>query len=111
MSATATIAPKDLKEPEDPQYMYALRRANEVRLARAQTRREVAAGELGVGEVILTCPRELHTMTVFELLAAQRRWGRKRSRDLLAEVGLPETKSLGTMTERQRRLVAQRLGR
>jgi len=89
--------------------MEALRRANEVRLARAQTCRDVAAGELGVGEVILTCRSELRTMTVFELLAAQRRWGRKRSRDLLAEVGLPETKSLGTMTERQRRLVADRL--
>ncbi len=108
MSATATIVQED---PEDPQYMDALRRANVVRLARAQTRREVARGELGVGEVVLTCPRELHTMTVFELLGAQRRWGRKRSRDLLAEVGLPEMKSLGTMTERQRRLVADRLGR
>jgi hypothetical protein len=104
MSATATIA------PEDPQYMDALRRANEVRLARAQTRREVATGELSVGEVVLACPRELRTMTVFELLAAQRRWGSKRARDLLGEVGLPETKSLGTMTERQRRLVADRLG-
>ena len=111
MSATAMIARKDPKDQEDPQYMDALRRANEVRLARAQTRREVAAGEIGVGEVILACPRELCTMTVFELLAAQRRWGRKRSRDLLAEVGLPETKSLGTMTERQRRVVADRLRR
>lgn len=110
MSAPATIAPKTTGDPEDPQYMGALRRANEVRLARAQTRREVAAGELSVGEVILACRRELHTMTVFELLAAQRRWGRKRARDLLGEVGLPETKSLGTMTERQRRLVADRLG-
>ncbi len=110
MSATATIAPENTRDPEDPQYMGALRRANEVRLARAQTRREVAAGELSVGEVVLACRRELHTMTVFELLAAQRRWGRKRARDLLGEVGLPETKSLGTMTERQRRLVADRLG-
>ncbi|MDQ3608381.1 MAG: hypothetical protein M3459_05700 [Actinomycetota bacterium] len=105
MSATATIA-----TPEDPQYMEALRRANEVRLARVHTRRQVTAGKLSVGEVILTCPRELRTMTVFELLTAQRRWGDKRSRDLLAEVELPETKSLGTMTERQRRLVADRLG-
>lgn len=105
MSATATIAP-----PQDPQYMDALRRANQVRLARAQTRRQVAAGELSVGQVILNCPQELRTMTVFELLTAQRRWGDKRSRDLLVEMGLPETKSLGAMTERQRRLVADRLG-
>lgn len=104
MSATAMIA-----TPEDPQYMDALRRANEVRLARAQTRRDVAEGKLSVAEVILACAPELRTMTVFELLTAQRRWGAKRSRDLLAAVGLPETKSLGTMTERQRRLVADRL--
>ena len=105
MRATATIA-----APEDPQYMEALRRANEVRLARARTRRQVTDGRLSVGQVILTCPRELRTMTVFELLTAQHRWGKKRSGDFLAQLGLPETKSLGTMTERQRRLVADRLG-
>jgi hypothetical protein len=105
MSATATIA-----TPEDPQYMEALRRANEVRLARTRTRQKVADGELSVGQVILSCPGELRKMTVFELLMAQRRWGAKRSRDLLAELGLPETKWLGTMTERQRRLLADRLG-
>ena len=105
MSAIAMIA-----TPEDPQYMEALRRANEVRLARTQTRQKVAEGELSVGEVILSCPRELRNMTLFELLTAQRRWGAKRSRDLLGELGLPENKLLGTMTERQRRLVADRLG-
>lgn len=103
MRATGPIA------PEDPQYMDALRRANEVRLARASTRRRVAAGEIDVGEVILSCPRELRTMPVAELLAAQHRWGRKRSHDLLAALGLSETKSLGTLTQRQRRLVVDRL--
>ena len=103
MSATATVA------ASDPQYMEALRRANEVRFARTQTRREVSRGTLSVSEVILTCRPELRTMTLLELLIAQHRWGAKRSRDLLAELDLPETKSLGTMTERQRRLVADRL--
>ncbi len=104
MIPTATTA-----LPEDPQYMYALRRANEVRFARTETRRRVRDEGLSVGEVVLSCPQELRTMTVFELLTAQRRWGAKRARDFLAQLGLPETKSLGTMTERQRRLVADRL--
>ncbi|MDQ3770120.1 MAG: hypothetical protein M3370_11690 [Actinomycetota bacterium] len=104
MSPTSTTA-----VPEDPQYMYALRRANEVRLARTETRRRVRDEGLSVGEVILSCPQELRTMTVFELLTAQRRWGAKRAHDLLAQLDLSETKSLGTMTERQRRLVADRL--
>ena len=45
MSATASIAP-------GPQYMQALQRANEVRLARAGLKRRVAGGELSVAEVL-----------------------------------------------------------
>ena len=47
MNATATIA------PAGPQHMRALERANQVRLARAELKRRVASGEIGVAEVIL----------------------------------------------------------
>ncbi len=48
MNATATIA------PAGPQHMRALERANQVRLARAELKRRVAGGEIGVAEVILS---------------------------------------------------------
>jgi hypothetical protein len=93
--ATATIAPA-------PQHMQALRRANEVRLARAELKRRVAEGAVPVSDVILTCPWEAASMTIAELLVSQRRWGTARCSKLLADIGLPETKTVGSMTARQR---------
>ena len=45
-----------------PQHMRALARANKVRLARAELKRQVAEGELSVADVILGCPWEAETM-------------------------------------------------
>ena len=95
MTATATIAPA-------PQHLRALQRANEVRLARAELKRRIASGELGVGEVVLDCPWEAASMTVADLLMSQPRWGHTRCRKFLAAVSLSETKTVGSMTERQR---------
>lgn len=41
-------------------------------------------------------------MTISELLMSQRRWGRTRCRKFLFSIGLLETKTLATLTERQR---------
>jgi hypothetical protein len=97
--ATVTIAPA-------PQHMQALQRANEVRLARAELKRRVYEGDVDVGEVTLTCPWEAASMTIGELLLSQRRWGAARCRKVLAATGMPETKTVGSMTERQRRALA-----
>jgi hypothetical protein len=105
MSATATFAPAS-RVGGPPQYMRALERANEVRLARAELKRRVATGELDVIEVILECPWEAHSMTVADLLVSQRRWGQSRCRKLLAQLQMSEAKTVGSMTERQRRTLA-----
>jgi hypothetical protein len=44
-------------------------------------------------------------MSLSELLCSQRRWGRARSRKLLASAGLSEAKRLGTLTARQQRIL------
>jgi hypothetical protein len=85
--------------------MQALQRANEVRLARASLKRSIGVGEVTVGEVILTCPWEVASMTIAELLTSQRRWGTSRCSKFLAGIGMPETKTVGSMTERQRGLL------
>jgi hypothetical protein len=48
-------------------------------------------------------------MTISELLASQRGWGRIRARKFLTPLLVGESKQLGTLTERQRRLVAREL--
>ena len=98
--ATATLV------PAPPQHIQALQRANKVRLARAELKREVGKGAITVREVILSSRWEAASMTIAELLASQRRWGTTRSSKFLAGIGMPETKTVESMTERQRSLLA-----
>jgi hypothetical protein len=103
MNAIATVA------PAGPQYMRALERANQVRLARAELKRRVATGEIEVAEVILDCPWEAESMAVADLLMSQRRWGQTRCRKFLAQLPMSEKKTVGSMTDRQRRTLAMML--
>jgi hypothetical protein len=89
--------------------MEALARANQVRLARAALKRDVGAGRRSVTDVVTDSPWEAESMSLSELLCSQRRWGRARSRKLLASAALGEGKKVGTMTERQRRILVAAL--
>jgi len=92
-----------------PQHLQALERANAVRLARAALKRAVACGEVSAADVILAAPWEAESMTVADLLTSQRRWGHTRCRRFLQTIPLTETKTLGSMTDRQRRAAADLL--
>src|ERR1700689_1996698 len=98
MNATATIAPAGTRAGEAagragrPQYMRALDRANEVRLARADLKRRVATGKTSVAEIVLQCPWEAQSMTVADLLMSQRRGGTSRCRKFLAQIPMSEAK-------------------
>ena len=91
---------------DQPQQLRALGKANRVRLARAELKRRVAAGEVAAAAVVLECPWEAASMEIGDLLRSQRRWGTARCRRLLVSVGLPEHKHIGTLTDRQRKLLA-----
>ena len=95
--------------PAAPQHMQALAHANRVRLARASLKRSVLSGQLEVVKVIRTCPWEVETMTIGELLRSQRRWGRTRVRKFLTSLALNENRELGRLTDRQRNLLTAEL--
>src|SRR5690242_15606874 len=101
------VEPQIETEPRrgTPQCMEALARANEVRLARATLKKDICAGRRSVTEVISDSPWEAESMSLSELLCSQRRWGRARSRKLLASAALGEAKKVGSLTERQRRIL------
>jgi len=63
-------------------------------------------GELSAAEVIVTCPWEAESMPIMDLLMSQRRWGRTRCRKFLTSIRMSETKTVGSLTERQRRTLA-----
>lgn len=92
-----------------PQHMEALDRANRVRLARAELKRAISAGNEEAADVVLRCPWQVESMTVGELLRSQRRWGRARARKFLVPLALNENRQLGRLTERQRVLLAREL--
>jgi hypothetical protein len=106
--ATMSAAPERPVRPH-PQHLQALQRANAVRLARAELKRRVAEGEITAAEVILSSPWEAASMTVSDLLTSQHRWGHTRCRKFLQCIPMSETKTIGSMTERQRHAVAQLL--
>jgi hypothetical protein len=89
--------------------MRALERANKVRLARADLKRRVAVGDIEVADVILECPWEAQSMAVADLLMSQRRWGQTRCRKFLSQIPMSEKKTVGSMTERQRRTLSAML--
>ena len=107
----ASIAPAmtNASRAQAPQHMQALARANRVRLARAELKRSIARGEIDASTVVRDCPWETESMTLAELLTSQRRWGRTRARKFLLGVALNENKRLGTLTPRQRALLAAAL--
>jgi hypothetical protein len=102
MSETATLSPA-------PQRLRALERANAVRLARAELKRRIAEGEASAADIILEPPEEALSWAIGELLMSQRRWGTTRCRKFLGRHHLTETKTLGALTDRQRRLLADEL--
>ena len=107
--SSATVTAPETTGSERPQHLQALERANRVRLARASLKRAVAGGERSASEVISDCPWEAESMTLSELLRSQPRWGRTRTRKLLASLGLSENKRLDTLTERQKTLLVEKL--
>lgn len=92
-----------------PQRLQALERANEIRLARAELKRRIARGLTSAAQVILDPPCEAKSWAVGELLLSQRRWGSTRCRKFLVRNQISETKLVGALTLRQRRLLARQL--
>ena len=102
MSETATMTPA-------PQRLRALERANAVRLARAELKRRIAEGEASAADVIMDPPDEALSWAIGELLMSQRRWGSTKCRKFLSRYHITETKTIGALTDRQRRLLADQL--
>jgi hypothetical protein len=99
--AQAAISDRADAGERAPQHLRALQRANQIRLARADIKRRVALGDVSAVEVLLSGAEEIETMEISELLTSQRRWGHTRARRFLAAIPMTESKTIGSMTERQ----------
>lgn len=80
-----------------------------MRRARARLKGRLATSELFAADVLATPPREAARMEIVAVLGSQRGWGPRRCRRFLAPLGISERKLIGSLTDRQRLVLAAQL--
>ena len=93
------------------QRMDALQRANEIRTQRAQLKRDLKAGRQPIHELLLDPPDYLETAKVFDLLLAVPKYGRVKVNKILSQCRISPSKTIGGLSERQRRELVQLMRR
>jgi hypothetical protein len=85
------------------QRMEALARANDIRTRRAQLKRDLKGGRQPIDELLLSPPEYLETAKVFDLLLAVPKYGRVKVNKILTQCKISPSKTVGGLSERQRR--------
>lgn len=97
-SKTAVLAP----ERSLIQRMDALARANEIRTRRAQLKRDLKGGRVGVYELLIDPPEYIETAKVFDILLAVPKYGRVKVNKVLVQCRISPSKTIGGLSPRQR---------
>ncbi|MFN0154210.1 MAG: integration host factor, actinobacterial type [Gaiella sp.] len=84
------------------QRMEALRRANDIRVRRAQLKKDLKDGMLSIDDVLLDPPDFVLTAKVFDMLMAVPKFGRVKAARLLNQCRISQSKTVGGLSERQR---------
>jgi hypothetical protein len=84
------------------QRMDALTRANEIRTARAQLKRDLKAGRAAIHELLGDPPPYIETAKVFDLLLAVPKYGRVKANKVLNVCRISPSKTIGGLSPRQR---------
>jgi hypothetical protein len=83
--------------------MSALARANEVRTRRAQLKRDLKAGRKSIEVLLLDPPEYIETAKVFDILLTIPKYGRVKVSKVLTHCRIAPSKTIGGLSERQRR--------
>jgi hypothetical protein len=84
------------------QRMEALKRANDIRVKRAQLKKDLKSARVQI-EVILSDPPEyVETAKVFDMLMAVPKFGRVKASRFLNQCRISQSKTVGGLSERQR---------
>jgi hypothetical protein len=84
------------------QRMEALRRANVIRVRRAQLKRDLKAGAVSIADVLHEPPDYVLTAKVYDMLMAVPKLGRVKAMRLLNQCRISQSKTVGGLSERQR---------
>jgi S13-like H2TH domain len=84
------------------QRLRALRQANQVRSERAKLKKELAAGTIGLAQILAQPPACVRTARVRDLLLVLPKIGSVKAGRILGRCGIAPSKTLAGLTDRQR---------
>jgi hypothetical protein len=112
VSATAILAahmpPSPVKtsvaapERSLDQRMEALKRANDIRTARAKLKKDLKGGRANIQAILLDPPEYVMTAKVFDMLLAVPKYGRVKTNRILNQCRISPSKTIGGLSQRQR---------
>lgn len=98
-AAAAALAPQQSRE----QKLANLQLANDTRSRRSTLKRDLKSSRVALLPLLMNPPADLHTMKAMDLLMAAPKIGRVKANKALSRAGVSPTKTLGGVSERQRR--------
>ena len=84
------------------QRMEALQRANDIRVRRAQLKKDLKEGRVSIEKILSDPPDYVSTAKVFDMLMAVPKFGRVKAARLLNQCRISQSKTVGGLSERQR---------
>ena len=84
------------------QRMEALKRANDIRVRRAQLKKDLKSGSAQIEEILNDPPEFVSTAKVFDMLMAVPKFGRVKAARFLNQCRIIQSKTVGGLSDRQR---------
>jgi hypothetical protein len=84
------------------QRMEALKRANDIRVRRAQLKKDLKSGSARIEEILNDPPEYVSTAKVFDMLMAVPKFGRVKAARFLNQCRISQSKTVGGLSDRQR---------
>jgi hypothetical protein len=82
--------------------MEALKRANDIRVRRAQLKRDLKLGRVRIEKILGSPPDYVTTAKVFDMLMAVPKFGRVKAARFLNQARISQSKTVGGLSDRQR---------
>ena len=84
------------------QRMEALKRANDIRVKRAQLKKDLKDGRVSIEQILRQPPEYVSTAKVFDILMAVPKFGRVKAARFLNQCRISQAKTVGGLSDRQR---------
>jgi S13-like protein len=99
---TTTKSPTQAPLRSPDQRMEALKRANDIRVRRAQLKKDLKLGRAAIHDILRNPPEYVATAKVFDILMAVPKFGRVKATRYLNQARISQSKTVGGLSDRQR---------